>query len=97
LRSVEVRVYNNGTVRHMAHRAAKQIRAAGWHVTEAGNYSGGVIPTTTVYYRPGSPGQAAAERIAEHWSMRAMPRFRGIHDASPGVIVILTDDWHASG
>jgi hypothetical protein len=97
LHGVQVRVYNNGTVHGMASRVAGKMRRAGWHVTTVGNYPGseGVVPATTVYYRPGTREHAAAEKIAKHWGMRAKPRFRGIQHADPGVIVILTSNWPA--
>jgi hypothetical protein len=99
LRAVPVRVYNNGTVRGMAHRVAGQMRHAGWHVTTAGNYpeSHGIIPASTVYYRSGTREHAVAEKIGKHWDMRVKPRFPGIRSALPGVIVILTSNWHAAG
>jgi hypothetical protein len=96
---VQVRVYNNGTVHGMARRVAQKMRHAGWHVTTVGNYSGsqGIVPATTAYYRPGTGEHAAADKIAKHWGMRAKPRFGGIRHARPGVIVILTSNWHGAG
>jgi hypothetical protein len=88
-----LRVYNNSTIAGLAAKAAEDFRRAGWTVTESRNYSDGVIPTTTVYYRPGTAEQAAAERLAAEFGMRAEPRFAGIQDATPGLIVILTKDY----
>jgi hypothetical protein len=88
-----LRVYNNSTIAGLAAKAAEDFRRAGWTVTESRNYSDGVIPTTTVYYRPGTREQAAAERLAAEFGMRAEPRFAGIQDATPGLIVILTKDY----
>jgi hypothetical protein len=88
-----LRVYNNSTIAGLAAKAAEDFRRAGWTVTESRNYSDGVIPTTTVYYRPGTGEQAAAERLAAEFGMRAEPRFAGIQDATPGLIVILTKDY----
>jgi hypothetical protein len=88
-----LRVYNNSTIAGLAGKAAEDFRRAGWTVTESRNYSEGVIPTTTVYYRPGTGEQAAAERLAAEFGMRAEPRFAGIQDATPGLIVILTKDY----
>ena len=51
---VPVRVYNNSTVTGLANKASDEVRANGWTVAETGNYSQGVIPTTTVYYRAGT-------------------------------------------
>ncbi|MCP2260588.1 LytR cell envelope-related transcriptional attenuator [Streptoalloteichus tenebrarius] len=88
-----LRVYNNSTIERLAARAASEFRAAGWQVDEVGNYPGGVIPTTTVYYRPGTAEQAAAEELGRQFGIRVEPRFDGIADASPGLIVIVTNDY----
>ena len=87
-----VRVYNNSTIRGLAARAAQDMRAAGWSVPEVGNYSGGIIPTTTVYYD--DEGQrSAADALGESFGMRIEPRFEGIQDAAPGLIMIVTNDY----
>lgn len=93
--AVPVRVYNNGTIKGLANRAADDFRTAGYDVVEVGNYaqSQGVIPTSTVYYSDAPGEQAVAEQLAQRYSMRVQPRFPGIAYASPGVIVIVTDDF----
>lgn len=88
-----VRVYNNSTVTGLAARAANDFRADGWQVGQVANYSSGNIPTSTVYYRPGTAEQSAATTIASEFGMRAEPRFSGIDDATPGLIVIVTNDY----
>ena len=88
-----VRVYNNSTVTGLAARAANDFRADGWQVGQVSNYSQGVIPTSTVYYRPGTAEQTAATRIASEFGLRTEPRFSGIDDATPGLIVIVTNDY----
>lgn len=93
VKAVSVRVYNNSTVKGLAGRAAEDLRADGWNVVETGNYSGGRIYTTTAYYRPGTGEKAAAEAIGAEFGMRVAPRFAGIADSSPGVIVIVTKDY----
>ena len=92
--SVPVRVYNNGTIQGMAQQAASDFRSAGWNVGQVGNYSQGIIATTTVYFRPGTDEEAAANALGQAFHMRVMPRFDGIESADPGVIVIITDDYH---
>jgi hypothetical protein len=57
-------VYNNSTIKGLAAKAADDLRADGWNVTEVGNYPYGVIRTTSVYYRPGTEEEAAARAIA---------------------------------
>ena len=91
--SVPVRVYNNGTIQGLAQQAADQFKAAGWNVTGVGPYSQGIIVTSTVYYRPGTDEEAAANALGQAFHLRIMPRFEGIQAASPGVIVIITNDY----
>jgi LytR cell envelope-related transcriptional attenuator len=91
--SVSVRVYNNGTIHGLAQQAADDFRAAGWNVTSVGPYSQGIIATTTVYFRPGTDEEAAANSLGQAFHMRVMPRFDGIQAATPGVIVIITNDF----
>lgn len=90
---VPVRVYNNSLVRDLAERVAADFRADGWQVTEVGNYPAGVIPSSTIYYRPDTDEQAAAQALATSFGMRAEPRFAGLRDASPGLIAIVTKDY----
>lgn len=92
-KQIPVRVLNNSKIKGLAAEAANDLKADGWNVTETGNYSAGIIPTTTVYYRPGTEEEAAARAIGEAFGMRVQERFEGIKDASPGVIVIVTNDY----
>ncbi|WP_026065928.1 LytR C-terminal domain-containing protein [Actinoalloteichus spitiensis] len=89
----ELRVYNNSTVRGLASRAAGDFRDSGWDVSEVGNYSAGVIPSTTIYYRPGTPEEQLAGEIGAAFGIPVEPRFDGIRDAAPGVIVIVTNNY----
>ncbi|MDQ3765034.1 MAG: LytR C-terminal domain-containing protein [Actinomycetota bacterium] len=89
----EVRVYNNSTIRGLAARAADDLTAAGWMVVDVGNYAQGIISTTTVYYQEGTEEQAFAEEIGAEFGIRVEPRFPGIANADPGVIVIVTNDY----
>ncbi len=88
-----VRVYNNSLVKGLADQAAEDMRDAGWRVDEVGNYPHGNIPTSTVYYRPGTSEQAAARSLADGFGLRSAPRFDGLKDASAGLIVIVTKDY----
>ncbi|WP_243791372.1 LytR C-terminal domain-containing protein [Saccharopolyspora gloriosae] len=94
---IVVRVYNNSTVKGLAHRAADDFRSVGYDVPEVGNYARGTIPTTTVYYRPGTAEEAQAKEVAAAFQARAEPRFEGVGDASPGVIAIITNDYKGLG
>jgi hypothetical protein len=93
---VPVRVYNNGTVQGLAARAADEFRADGWNVTQVAPYSSGIIPTTTAYYTPGTDEETAAKALAATFGMQAQERFEGIKGSSPGVIVILTNDYQGT-
>lgn len=88
-----VRVYNNSTVHGLAARAAHDLTAAGWTVVEVGNFARGTIPTTTVYYQEGTDQQASAQALGVRFRMRVEPRFPGIVNAGPGLIVIVTSDY----
>ena len=88
-----MRIYNNSTIRDLAVRARDDLTAAGWQVVDIGNYPWGTIPTTTVYYQEGTGQRANAEAIGAKLGMRVLPRFPGIANASPGLIVIVTQDY----
>jgi hypothetical protein len=92
---VTVRVFNNSTIKGLADRAAEDFRGGGWNVNEVSNYSQGIIPTTTAFYRPGTDEEAAAKQLAQEFGIKAEPRFEGIQNASPGVIVIVTKEYQS--
>ncbi|MCG8915350.1 LytR C-terminal domain-containing protein [Actinokineospora sp. PR83] len=92
-RSEPVRVYNNSFIKGLAEEAGRDLAARGWTVAETGNYSGGKIPVTTVYFQPGSGQEAAAQELAADFGIRSEARFDGIKDASPGLILIVTQDY----
>jgi LytR cell envelope-related transcriptional attenuator len=88
-----LRVYNNSTISGLAARAAEDFRRAGWSIDEVGNYPHGIIPTTTVYFRPGTGEEEPALALGEQFGMRVNPRFEGLQNATPGIIVIVTNDY----
>jgi hypothetical protein len=88
-----IRVYNNSTITGLASDAAGDFTARGWQVGEVSNYPFGIISTTTVYYRPGTAEQGIAEQLGQEFNLRVNPRFEGLKDATPGVIVIVTNDF----
>lgn len=96
VKAVSVRVYNNSNIENLATKASEDLRTRGWNVVATGNYSDGVIYTTTAYYRPGTMEEAAARQIGQEFGMRVEPRFEGIKDSSDGVIVIVTKDYQRS-
>jgi hypothetical protein len=91
--TVMVRVYNNGTIKDLAARAAAEFKADGFNVVQVGNYSQGVIPTSTVYFTSAPGEKQVATELGHDFNMRVLPRFPGIAFASPGVIVIVTNDF----
>jgi len=93
---VPVRVYNNSTITGLAVRAADEVRANGWNVDGTGNYSQGTIPTTTVYYRPGTDEEASAKELAAVLRARVEARFDGIQSSAPGIILIVTNDFQGA-
>jgi hypothetical protein len=88
---VPVTVLNNSRIQHLAQRAAARFQAGGWPVQHTGNYSGGIISATTVYYAPGQ--LVSAQRFAKQFGIgRVLPRFEGLPGS--GVTVVLTRDYH---
>lgn len=93
---VPVRVYNNSTITGLASKASDEVRANGWTVADTGNYSQGTIPTTTVYYRPGTDEEASAKELAAVLRARVEPRFDGIEKSPAGIILIVTNDFQGA-
>ncbi|RVW10058.1 LytR family transcriptional regulator [Prescottella agglutinans] len=91
-KTVPVRVFNNSNVSGLAAQTANELTSNGWNVSETGNYSYGMILTTTVYYGNTAAEKQAAQAIAAELGVPAEPRFTGIASASPGVIVIVTSE-----
>lgn len=90
--SVNVVVLNNSTVRGLASRVAVDVRGRGWTVVEVGNFTG-TIPTTTVYYRPGTAEEAAARVLGADLRARVEPRFDGLPSAADGIVLMATSDY----
>ena len=89
---VPVTVLNNSRIKGLADRAASRFRAGGWPVPATGNYRGGRIVTTTVYYPAG--GQGSAQRFAAQFGIgRVLPRFAGLPGS--GLTVVLTRDYRS--
>lgn len=90
--SVNVVVLNNSLVRGLASRAAVDVRGRGWTVVEVANVTG-TIPTTTVYYRPGTAEEAAARVLGADLRARVEPRFDGLPSAADGIVLVVTSDY----
>lgn len=89
-KTVPVRVLNNSTVSGLAGKTGNELTSAGFDVAETGNYAGGMIAKTTVYYGNSPQEKETAQAIAKELGISAEPRFSGIMDSGPGVIVIVT-------
>ncbi|UYP18290.1 LytR C-terminal domain-containing protein [Rhodococcus sp. Z13] len=85
-----VRVFNNSDIAGLAAQTAGYLADEGFVVTETGNYSEGLLTQTSVFYGTSPGEQQTAEAVAEALGVTAQPRFEGIRDAAPGVIVIVT-------
>jgi hypothetical protein len=92
-----LRVYNNSLIQGLAAKAKADFEAAGWTVTDISGYGQGVIPHSTVYFRPGTAEEAAAQELGREFGLRVEPRFPGIQQSSDGVIVIVTEDYKSTG
>jgi hypothetical protein len=91
--TVPVRVYNNSFIKNLAATAGQDFRNDGFDVVTTGNYSQGNIPSTTAYYTSLPGEREVATELGHDFGMRVLPRFSGIAFASPGVIVIVTEDF----
>ncbi|MET7770742.1 LytR C-terminal domain-containing protein [Nocardia sp. NPDC005366] len=88
-RAVPIRVLNNSLVAGLASRTAGQLQADGWTNVSSGNYAGGNIAKTTVYYG-NSPGEReAAMEVARALGATAEPKSSDVGDSGAGVVVIL--------
>jgi hypothetical protein len=92
-KSVPVRVLNNSKIKGLAAKAAADLEADGWNVVFKGNYSATNVPTTTVYYRPGTDEEATARAIATAFGLDVAPRIKTLEKEPAGVIVIVTNDY----
>jgi hypothetical protein len=94
IQTVPIRVYNNSLIQNLAAMGAQDFRNAGYNVVFVGSYPQGIIPNSTAYFSPAPGEQEVATQLAQQFGMRVLPRFTGIAAAAPGVIVILTKDFH---
>lgn len=85
-----VRVFNNSEIAGLAAQTATYLEDEGFTISETGNYSEGLLPQTSVFYGTSPGEQQTATAVAESLGVTAQPRFEGIRNAAPGVIVIVT-------
>ena len=83
-------VLNNSKVSGLAARSAERFRSRGWEISGTGNYSGGTVAETTVYYADGQ--RDSAQRAADELGIpRVLPRFGGLPGS--GLTVVVTRDF----
>ncbi len=80
---------NNSRLAGLADRAATRFRSGGWPVGEVGNYGGGALARSTVFYPPGL--QAAAQRFAQAFGVAQVAP--GSSGKGAGLTVVLTRDF----
>lgn len=85
----EVRVYNISSQEGVAGRAADQLKAAGYNVTDVGNLSLPDISTTTVYYSDAPGERETADAVGKALGAPVQPRVAEVVDQPPGVIVVV--------
>ncbi|MEV6277420.1 LytR C-terminal domain-containing protein [Nocardia sp. NPDC051832] len=88
-RAVPVQVLNNSLVAGLASKTAAELTANGWTNVSAGNYAGGTIAKSTVYYGNTAGEKEAAQQIANELGVGVEPKAAGV-DSGAGVVVILT-------
>lgn len=86
----EVRVYNISGKEGVAARAADQLKAAGFKVTEVTNLSVSDVPVTTVYYTDADGEKATADAVGQKLGAPVERRIAALADQPPGVIVLVT-------
>jgi hypothetical protein len=89
-KTIPVRVYNNSDISGLAAKTKATVEAAGWTVTETGNYTETQLEKTTVYYGTSTGEKEAAASIADVLGVKSEQRLAGLKDSAPGVIVIVT-------
>ena len=90
-----VRVYNNSTISGLAARRRRRLPRR-----RLDGRRGGQLPVVVGHHPdqhrllpPRNREQGSAERIGSEFGLRAAPAFAGLNDASPGLIVIVTNDY----
>jgi hypothetical protein len=86
----EVRVYNISSREGAATRAADQLKAAGFKVTEVTNLTVPDVSATTVYYTDADGEKATADAVGKNLGAPVERRTSALADQPPGVIVLVT-------
>ena len=86
----EVHVFNISGKEGVAARAADQLKAAGFKVTDVGNLSLSDVSATTVYYTDADGEHATADAVGQKLGAAVEPRISALTSQPPGVIVLVT-------
>jgi len=91
---VPVIVLNNSTIKNLAETAGDDFAASGFDVVQRTNYAFTTLPTSTVFYTPQIAGQqAAAQALAQRFSMKVAVRTSDFAAYPTGVIAVVTKDF----
>ena len=85
----EVHVFNISGKDGVAARAADQLKAAGFKVTDVGNLSLADISATTVYYTDADVEHATADAVGQKLGASVEPRIPAVANEPAGVIVVV--------
>ncbi len=85
-----VTVFNSTSVQGLASDAADQLEDAGWSEVGSGNYSGGTLPASTVFYGAAEL-EVSARAVAEVLGIEAVELSES--GASDGIEVVLERDF----
>jgi hypothetical protein len=85
-----VTVFNSTSVQGLAADAAGQLEDAGWSEVESGNYPGGTLPASTVFYGTAEL-EVSARAVAEVLGIDAVQLAES--DATDGIEVVLERDF----
>ena len=94
---VPVTVLNATAVNGLAADIAATVAGAGWETPGVGDYVGGDVAVSTVFFAEGDETQRqAAVQLIEQFPQLSgpAPRFFDVPDvAAPGLVVVATGDW----
>jgi hypothetical protein len=83
-------VLNSTSVQGLAAEAAEQLEDAGWSDVGSGNYPGGTLPASTVYYAAADL-EVSARAVAEVLGIDAVELAE--NDTTEGIEVVLERDF----
>ncbi|GAA2726443.1 hypothetical protein CAE01nite_25700 [Cellulomonas aerilata] len=85
-----VTVFNSTSISGLAAEAADQLSDAGWSEVDSGNYPGGTLPSSTVFYGTAEL-EVSARAVADVLGIAAVELAES--DATAGIEVVLERDF----